>query len=177
MSENRKTRFELHIRPMMRVVDRFKMLAVAGFDLWDFDDVKERHADILSHLKSDMPPADFGGPWPNEWIALFERWIDEEFPRLQLGQVDQSGYRVEPRNGQIIISARGELPNENYRHWLSLESVSSNTRDFTLFFEPPDDLTAAPQPFRIRERFSKPDELLRISITDADGVKDFDFAV
>jgi hypothetical protein len=48
-----------------------------------YDQVKAQAARILSRLKNEddpMPPADEGGPWPQEWITLFERWITEGFP-------------------------------------------------------------------------------------------------
>jgi hypothetical protein len=39
---------------------------------------------ILQRLQardgSMMPPASAGGPWPDEWIALFQRWIQEGTP-------------------------------------------------------------------------------------------------
>jgi len=48
-------------------------------------DVKAFSEDILKSLKglegrSVMPPIEDGGPWPEEWIALFERWIAAGHP-------------------------------------------------------------------------------------------------
>ena len=81
-SPNRPTSFELHIRPMFRTIDvqhmRFK------FDLGSHDAVRENSQVILDRLRDTgrgmMPPRGNGGPWPNEWIALFARWIEENHP-------------------------------------------------------------------------------------------------
>jgi hypothetical protein len=54
-----------------------------GIDLTDYDTVKAMSDRILKRLKGIgrlMPPAADGGPWPDEWIALFERWISENHP-------------------------------------------------------------------------------------------------
>ena len=72
--------FELHIRPMFRLLDREHMLTFVepGFDLWELERVWEMRNDILVRLRGEgsqnMPGAAVGGPWPPEWIDLFERW-------------------------------------------------------------------------------------------------------
>jgi len=78
---NRKPSFQLHIRPMFNETDiqhmSFRM------ELSDHEDVKNNSSGILSHLKGEgslMPPESNGGPWPQEWIDLFERWINEGHP-------------------------------------------------------------------------------------------------
>jgi hypothetical protein len=79
---SRPTSFGLHIRPLFRDKDVEHMSF--KFDLSKYDDVKANSARILQRLKatddSMMPPADDGGPWPEEWISLFERWIGEGHP-------------------------------------------------------------------------------------------------
>jgi hypothetical protein len=56
----------------------------AAFDLSSYNDVVAHAADILNRLKGIggpvMPPAP-EGPWPEEWIALFQRWVDEQCPQ------------------------------------------------------------------------------------------------
>ena len=72
--------FELHIRPMFRLLDQEHMLTLFGghVDLWDLDSVWQLRNKILLRLRLDtdrnMPGLDVGGPWPHEWIDLFERW-------------------------------------------------------------------------------------------------------
>src|ERR1700744_5196444 len=74
--------FELHIRPLFRLLDRQHMLRVPpqGLDLWDYDVVKANSASILQRVKGQgpeqtMPTTRTGGPWPSEWGGLFDRWI------------------------------------------------------------------------------------------------------
>ncbi len=78
----RPTSFALHIRPLMRDVDIENMSM--WFDLSSYDDVKANSEEILGRLKGAtdavMPPIANDGPWPEEWIALFKRWIDEKHP-------------------------------------------------------------------------------------------------
>ena len=55
----------------------------AGHSDRDYIDVKANAAEILKRLKSEdrtMPPVADDGPWPEEWITLFERWINEGTP-------------------------------------------------------------------------------------------------
>src|SRR5919107_2871290 len=73
--------FELHIRPLFRLLDRAHMLSLVtpGIDLWDLDTVWAAREAILTRLRGEgsqnMPGLPVGGPWPAEWITLFERWI------------------------------------------------------------------------------------------------------
>ena len=49
-------------------------------DLTDHTEVKVYAKEILKRLKSKnrlMPPVADDGPWPEEWISLFERWMHE----------------------------------------------------------------------------------------------------
>ena len=60
-------------------VAHMKKLAL---DLSDYATVKGNAAVIRDHLRGAdgtalMPPVTTSGPWPEEWIALFERWISE----------------------------------------------------------------------------------------------------
>lgn len=65
--------FEKHIKPLFREFDREQM--EFAFDLWNYDDVKERSEDILERLEEgDMPCDD---PWPEERIEVFRGWIEE----------------------------------------------------------------------------------------------------
>ena len=77
-----KPSFEKHIRQMFRTVDVESMVNM--FDLSDYQTVKQFSNEILLCLKGEggrsvMPPISAGGPWPEEWITLFERWIQEGY--------------------------------------------------------------------------------------------------
>lgn len=49
----------------------------AFFDLSNHAEVKRNAEAIYSKLADKSMPADATGPWPDEWIALFRRWLDE----------------------------------------------------------------------------------------------------
>ena len=63
-------RFGDHIRPLFRPMDRNSMLF--AFDLWKEADVAMHRQQILLRLRAGTMPCD--GAWPEEKIALFERW-------------------------------------------------------------------------------------------------------
>lgn len=46
-------------------------------DLHDYDDVKDNAENIFSVLENGTMPADETRPWPQEWIDIFRRWINE----------------------------------------------------------------------------------------------------
>ena len=80
----RPTSFALHIRPLFTEIDVQHMHRL-GVDLASFTEVSSRSAVILAHLEGIggsalMPPASTTGPWPEEWISLFRRWIAEGCP-------------------------------------------------------------------------------------------------
>jgi hypothetical protein len=55
-----------------------------GIDLGTYEGVKEIALMILTRLRSadePTPPQASDGPWPDEWIALFARWIAEGYPQ------------------------------------------------------------------------------------------------
>ena len=64
--------FAAHIKPLFRQQDRQSMSF--AFDLWSFDDVRARAADILARLQEGSMPCD--GAWPAEKIEVFKRWAD-----------------------------------------------------------------------------------------------------
>ena len=75
----RTTSYALHIRPLFRQVD-IDHMAAFGVNLAAHEDVRANAATILTRLQDPskpMPPVVDNGPWPEEWIALFDRWIKE----------------------------------------------------------------------------------------------------
>ena len=68
--------FEQDIRPLFREHDRDSM--ERAFDLWSHDDVA-RHSDaILARLRDGTMPCD--GAWPDEQVAILQRWVDAGTP-------------------------------------------------------------------------------------------------
>lgn len=169
MADNdRAVRFELHIRPLMRLLDRDQMLF--RFDLWDYDQVRANADRILTRLRIDMPPARNGGPWPPEWISLFERWLNTGFLRLELGRSDANGYQATRSGTNVTINAMSSVPSQGYQAWLELQVAEADRREYLLYWEPP----VTPQPpnptlARVRTRFAAPATLNTLTILDADG--------
>ena len=156
--------FELHILPMIRATDREHMLF--AFDMWDYDQLVLHAEEFADRASVDMPPVASGGPWPDEWVALFRRWMATGFKRLELGTAQ---YSKTQSSTAVTIRATGTLPGPGYTGWLQLESETETTKTYVLFFEPPDAPAAGdPVPFSIRERYGATDTRA-VSIRDAAG--------
>jgi len=120
----RKPIFELHIRPMFRLLDRQHMLRFPrDLDLWDYDAVRTDSARILKRLKGQndmgeddvrfrMPTERTGGAWPSEWISLFDRWIQGGFRRLSLGRAKSLLLKEDPDLG-IQLTCTTDVPATN----------------------------------------------------------------
>jgi hypothetical protein len=65
--------FEQDIRPLFRERDRESMKS--HFDLWSYEDVRDKAEPILEVLKGGSMPCD--GAWPEAQVDLFERWTDD----------------------------------------------------------------------------------------------------
>jgi hypothetical protein len=63
--------FEDDIRPLFREKDRGSMLN--HFDLWSYEDVRDRASAILEVLSNGQMPCD--GRWRSEDVDLLRRWI------------------------------------------------------------------------------------------------------
>ena len=68
--------FAQNIKPLFREGDRESMKM--AFDLWSHDDVAANSDAILGRLRDGSMPCD--GAWPEEQVALFERWIEAGAP-------------------------------------------------------------------------------------------------
>lgn len=67
--------FANDIRPLFRDEPDISAMVSMGLDLSSYDDVKAQSKAIYERLADGTMPCD--GPWPNEQIALFKRWMDE----------------------------------------------------------------------------------------------------
>jgi hypothetical protein len=74
-SPNRPASYSVHIGPLFTANQQACMINV--FDLKSCADVTANAEDIYARLADKSMPADQTRPWPDEWIALFRRWIDE----------------------------------------------------------------------------------------------------
>jgi len=66
--------FAQDVAPLFRDKDVDEMKGIAGFDLSDYDDVRERAEGIYARLSDGSMPCD--GPWSEERVAKFKRWMD-----------------------------------------------------------------------------------------------------
>lgn len=157
--------FEIHIRPMFRATDREHMKF--AFELFDYDEVAENADDILERLEGDMPPPGASGPWPEEWIALFKRWIDSGKKRLELGTAE---FTLAASAAAVTITATGTFPAPGYSGWLQLESETDTAKTYVLYFEPPETPGLGdPETFSLRERYR--DDPRTVFVRDGTGVK------
>jgi hypothetical protein len=179
-AQQRNPVFELHIRPMFRLLEHEHMMTLVtpGIDLWDLAAVWNEREKILERLQGEgllnMPGERVGGPWPGEWVALFERWIatgSDEEPGHHLVLVKPDGpYEVQrPSGTQRRLTAAVTAPTKGCRVWFELESVSSNQRDYTLYLEPAFPAQPAdPTLLKAADPFRK-GEVTTVVIRDADG--------
>jgi hypothetical protein len=145
--------FELHILPMIRATDREHMHF--AFDLWDYEQLVQHAEEFADRVGVDMPPAEAGGPWPDEWVQLFQRWRATGFKRLELGTAQ---YTWNQTAAATTVRATGVYPAAGYKGWLQLETETEAARSYVLYFEPPDaPAPGAPGEFSIRERYSGSD--------------------
>jgi hypothetical protein len=157
--------FELHILPMFRALDREHM--IFALDLWDYQQLVDRHDEILARLEADMPTTDSGGPWPQEWVDLFRRWGATGFKRLELGT---GQYTRTQTATAVTIRATGTLPAPGYRAWLQLESATDTSKTYVLYLEKPDQpVEGDPPPFSTRERYAATDTR-SVSVRDITGI-------
>jgi len=172
----KKVRWELHILPMMRSIDRDHMLRMGGkrkIDLFDYDQVRARATPndqginvFLSWVESGaMPPPDTGGPWPPQWISLFKQWINDEYARLELGEGTYTAIRT---GGTVRVTANFELPNVDDAAWLDRPNPSADPREYVLWHEPngePDE----PFPSTASDSFDAGPEVTKVIIKDKNG--------
>ncbi len=67
--------FGKDIRPLFRDSPDVDTMKQYRIDLSSYDDVKAKASGIYARLTDGTMPCD--GPWPQERIALFKRWMDE----------------------------------------------------------------------------------------------------
>ncbi|MEU1506225.1 hypothetical protein [Kitasatospora sp. NPDC005748] len=159
--------FELHIQPMFRATDQEHM--TFAVDLWDFDSVVANADDILSRIDgAGMPPDSEGGPWPQEWIALFRRWHESGHKRLQLGT---AAFAFSQTSSATTVTATGTFPAAGFTGWLQLESQTDSAKTYVLYYEAPDaPAPGTPAAFTLKERYRATDTR-SVFVRDSGGVQ------
>lgn len=169
MMVKRSPVFELHILPMFRLID-IDHMRFQNWELTDYKVVSSSAQDILQELKSSspMPTESTGGPWPKEWIDLFERWIDEGKRRLSLNS--GQNYLLDERSGLFELTCQANLPYFGAKTWLDPVHISADVRHYRLVLE---ELIPAPAPnpfqFPLKERFRSDVAAIEVSVADANG--------
>ena len=173
-ADPRVPRFELHVQPLMRLLDRDHMRF--KLDLWNYEDVKtnaDRILELVRDTQLPMPPKSHGGPWPQEWIDLFARWKDAAFPRLERGTAVGGGYTATRSGTLFTLVAKGRVPSSGFTVWLNLERAEPELREYTLVQEPPPVAAPGPErPFTARERFATEAASVTVIVNDRDGQHD-----
>jgi hypothetical protein len=172
----RKPVFELHIRPLFRLLDRQHMLRIRPeLDLWDYDAVKTFAPRIVQKVggaNPTMPTPDTGGPWPSEWVNLFSRWADGGFKRLSLGTA-QNLKLVDQGSGRFMLSCNTDVPatdDDDSFAWLESEGAPGGAT-YRLYVLAGDDLSQPPDTVMLscRERVDGPLPPQGVTVIDAAG--------
>ncbi|MBP0451165.1 MULTISPECIES: hypothetical protein [unclassified Kitasatospora] len=159
--------FELHIQPMFRAIDREHM--TFAVDLWDYDSVVANADEILSRVDGGgMPPDGSGGPWPEEWVAVFRRWNESGHKRLQLGTATFAFSHSGTTNN---VTATGTFPAAGFTGWLQLENETDSAKTYVLYYEAPDaPVPGVPAAFTLKERYRDTDAR-SVFVRDNTGVQ------
>jgi hypothetical protein len=178
----RKPVFELHIRPLFRLLDRQHMLF--KLDLWDYDAVKAHSAEILRKVKgpdpnsggTTMPTKETGGAWPSEWVSVFDRWIQGGYRRLSLGTASDLKLLDHTEDlGIFDLGCRTDVPATNGNDsvaWFESESVPGATMTvYRLYVLTGEDLSTPPSTVvrRCLEHIKPPIPQHGITVIDASG--------
>ena len=135
---NRKPYWELHIRPMFRAFDNEHMVRLNDperrIDLFDYKAVRDNAVKILGALEDRfMPPKDEGGPWPYEWIILFDRWINAGGP--QLDRADAT-YKATRSGNTVSVAYTVKVARSTDFAWLERVGTSDSPREYVFYVEP-----------------------------------------
>lgn len=178
--------FELHIRPMFRVLDHEHMISKL-IDLWKYNDSpaplpQQAYLKILNRLKAPdpsvvMPPPNEGGPWPAEWIALFERWIAEGMRRLDNGTADLATLQAvrDPATTNVTILVEGQRPSPTHVVWIERAYDPDRLYNeyfpdqFVLYQEQKTPSPPASTPFAFDDFFDIPIGVTQLTLIDSTG--------
>jgi hypothetical protein len=160
--------FELHIRPMFRILDRDHM--AFKLDLWDYDQVTPSARKIAGLLRLSppglMPPKEAGGPWPEGWIQTFEFWIEKGCPRLLLTEGQYSARRI--GSGQVILSVSVQLADWAADSWSERVPSPRTEAEYLIYLRPPQPGAGEP-PRLVQLKEVLPAQTEKVFISDSSG--------
>ena len=177
--------FELHIRPLFRSLDREHMSF--KINLWKYLDAPPAqrvpfYQRVLAKLKETdpaalMPPPNEGGPWPQEWLDLFERWVQDGAARLDRAAADPAQFKAvrDSTSGTVDLSAAGQKPSSGHVVWIERNYDPErlyneyHPNEFILYQEQRMPAAATPVPFAVDDFFDVPAVATTVTIVDANG--------
>lgn len=173
MAGNRRPIFELHIRPMFRLLDQVHMTRLAAakrIDFSDYDQVKAKHAKIIGFLSDPgpMPPPNTGGPWPREWIDLFVRWTETDFGRLATATATNLKL-VLTAPDRYTLSCEVALPHPSSTAWFDILQARPESQVYSIVMEQGDNVAPSPSMVTIDERIRGPLSTSEVIVFDAVG--------
>jgi hypothetical protein len=159
--------YELHIRPLFREIDRQHMLGVVpDLDLWSYESLAAvddntgelwrvrvlEEASAITEPFRLMPPPDNSGPWPDEWLALYKRWLDTGAKQLPLGTA--TTMKVTKQGSFYSFGVTGTKKGNDYMVWLDFVPGRALPPAFVLYEQPPEANVPPTQPtFNVSEIF------------------------
>jgi hypothetical protein len=159
--------YELHIKPLFRIIDREHMLLF--FDLWDYDAVKQNANMILQRLRSTMPPASVGGPWPAEVVTMFARWVTAGCPRLLVGT--GSNYKLTKSGSSYHLEGTVQVPNNRTPAWFDIVDADPAHRTYRLYVDPSAGGQGAPANIMVTDDFDEAGNVAAVQVIDANGTQ------
>jgi hypothetical protein len=158
--------YELHIRPLFRVIDRAHMALF--FDLGDHDALQGHAQKILLRLRHGMPPESTGGPWPPELITMFERWVNAGCPRLTVGTGSQ--FQFTKSGTSYHLECVVQVPNDTTQCWLDIVDVDPAHRSYRIYVQP-NSAPAAPTPVTVSDDFDETASITSVTVFDGAGTQ------
>jgi hypothetical protein len=169
----RRPLFELHIRPMFRLLDQVHMLRLSPanrVDLFDYQQVRGRYSEILEWLDSasPMPPMTHGGPWPREWIDLFTRWKETGFGKLG-GGASSNLQLVLIASQRYLLSCDVALSDATAMAWFDVVQARPEQQLYRIVVEQVDVANPTPTTASIEESIRGPLTVNEVVVIDAVG--------
>jgi hypothetical protein len=159
--------YELHVKPLFRLIDQQHMSLF--FDLRDYDAVKSNATTILQRLRSSMPPAGAGGPWPPELVTMFGRWVTSGCPKLVVGR--GANYVLTRSGTSYHLECTVQVPSDAAQAWLDIVDVDPAHRTYRLYVDPSSGGQQVPTTVTVSDDFDEATSISAVQVIDAAGLQ------
>jgi hypothetical protein len=127
------------------------------------------------NISAGMPVEGTGGPWPHEWVDLFNRWVDSDYARLELAttQTITVNKFAGSNPGTVFLAIRvtGNLPaGQTYRVWVDFEFDRKTPFEYVVYQEVGGGNFADTFDYTTDLPFSAPEAIQTIVVRDASGL-------